>query len=494
MTISSTLFGDLRARGVVVDLFCGGGGASEGIRRATGACPDVAINHNEHAIAMHAANHPRTIHAQEDVWAVVPRWEARGRAVDILWASPQCTHFSRARGGVPCSDQQRSQAWVVVEWARAVRPRCIIVENVPEWLTWGPLDEAGQPDPARRGETFRAWVQALEDLGYAVDWRVLKACDYGAPTSRTRIYLVARCDGDAPSWPEPSHGPGRALPWRTAADCIDWDLPCPSIFLSPQEARAAGCRRPLAEATLRRIAEGVRRYVLDCPRPFLLGHTHGGRLRPLDRPFPTITTSNRGEVALVAPFLTATWNGETKGQRPRTHDPQAPMPTVTAQGSQGAVVAAFLDKLHGSARAGQPVDAPAPTISAGGGRGGGHAALVVAFLAHYYSGGGQGQGLADPVHTVTTHDRHALVTVQIDGEPYVITDIGMRMLSPRELARAQGFPDSYILTGTRAQQIERIGNSVCPDVAEVLVRAQLVAERRAARAFEALASGTRGPE
>lgn len=485
---------------IAVDLFAGGGGASEGIRRALGVDPILAINHCPAAIKMHAANHPHTLHLPESVWAVEPR-DFSGQPVDLLWASPDCTHFSRAKGATPRSREIRSLANVVLHWARDVRPRVICVENVPEFVTWGPLDDSGQPDKSRAGEDFRRWVGGFHDQGYALERAVLNAADYGAPTSRRRLFVVARCDGEPIAWPEPTHGPGRPSPWRTAAECIDWTIPVPSIFDRV---------RPLAEATQRRIAEGIRRYVLTSASPYLLCLTHGGRLEPLDQPLRTTTTAHRGERALVAPTLINTRNGERDGQAPRVLDLARPMTTVTGQGSQGALVAGFLaryhgerrpgesprvealdgtlpiqtaenrfglaacwlDKLHGSARAGQPLDQPAPTVTSGGGRGGGHAALCAAFLLKYYGEGGQWSSLTEPMHTLVSKARMGLVTVAIQGEEYALVDIGMRMLQPRELARAQGFGDGYILTGTKSEQVARIGNSVCPPVAEALVRAQ----------------------
>lgn len=488
---------------IAVDLFAGGGGASEGIRRALGVDPILAINHCPAAIKMHAANHPHTLHLPESVWAVEPR-DFSGQPVDLLWASPDCTHFSRAKGATPRSREIRSLANVVLDWARDVRPRVICVENVPEFVTWGPLDDSGQPDKGRAGEDFRRWVGGFHDQGYALERAVLNAADYGAPTSRRRLFVVARCDGEPIAWPELTYGPGRPLPWHTAAECIDWTIAVPSIF-----DRA----RPLAEATQRRIAEGIRRYVLTSASPYLLCLTHGGRLEPLDQPLRTTTTAHRGERALIVPSLINTRNGERDGQAPRVLDLARPMTTVTGQGSQGALVAAFLerfhgrsagaalsepsgtqtatahaalaacwlDKLHGSARAGQPLDQPAPTVTSGGGRGGGHAALCAAFLLKYYGEGGQWSSLTEPMHTLVSKARMGLVTVTIQGEEYALVDIGMRMLQPRELARAQGFPDSYILTGTKSEQVARIGNSVCPPVAEALVRAQFPnAARRAA--------------
>jgi DNA (cytosine-5)-methyltransferase 1 len=486
---------------IAVDLFAGGGGASEGIRRALGVAPIVAVNHDPDAIAMHAANHPDTIHLCESVFDVRPHEVTEGRRVDLLWASPDCTHFSRAKGGKPRAKKIRGLAWVIVQWAAAVAPRVICCENVPEFVTWGPLDDEGQPIKERAGETFREFVSKLEALGYTVEWRNLVAADYGAPTTRKRFFLVARRDGRPIRWPVPSHD---RTTWRIAAECIDWSVPVPSIF---------GRKRPLKPATERRIAEGIRRYVLTSARPFIVCLTHGsvanrGRVEDIDQPLNTITTAKGGERALVAPTLINTRNGERVGQRPRVHDIEQPMPTVTAIGSQGGLVAAFLakhyggvvgqdldrpvgtvtaidhhslaavflDKLHGSAQAGQPVDRPMPTVTSGGGRGGGHAALVAAFLLKYYGSGGQWSALDEPMHTIVAKARMGLVTVPIGGDEYALVDIGMRMLTPRELARAQGFGDDYVLTGTKANQIARIGNSVPPPVVEAVVRAQFEGE------------------
>lgn len=544
---SPGLFGRLRGP-IVVDLFAGGGGASEGVRRALGYGPVVAINHCRHAIDMHRANHPDTEHFHGDVFEVRPMEATRGRAVDALWASPDCRHFSRAKGGKPVDKKIRGLAWVVVRWAAQVRPRVILMENVSELVTWGPLsrptrggrkhrgnksflDAEGnkiggvrrarwdKPIPSRKGELFDLFVGHLRALGYIVEWRNLVGCDYGAPTSRKRLYLVARRDGCPITWPEPTHGPGRPRPWRTAAECIDWSIPMLSIFATPDEAKAwakaTGAdgvpQRPLAPATLARIREGVRRFVLDNPRPFLVtidqqstrdtaagadepvstvttkarhavvspivvkahangSDTAGSGIRSAGAPAPTMTTTE--QFALAAAHLIETRNGERERQAPRVRDIERPLGTTTAKGSQGAVVAAFLDKLHGSALAGQPVDAPAPTVTSGGGRGGGHAGLVSAFLSPYYGSERDGQELTEPLRTVTTKDRLGLVTVTIDGTEFAIVDIAMRMLQPHELAAANGWPD-MIRIGTKAEQVARIGNMVLPDVAAALFTANL---------------------
>jgi DNA (cytosine-5)-methyltransferase 1 len=490
--------------GLIVDSFAGGGGASTGIEMALGRSPDIAINHDAEAIAMHTANHSSTRHYIEDVWNVDPREATGGKAVDLLWLSPDCKHFSKAKGGKPREKKIRGLAWLAVRWAKSVRPAVIMLENVEEFITWGPLLDDGMPCPERKGLTFRRFVASLTSLGYIVDWREMRACDFGAPTSRKRLFLVARCDGRPIVWPEPTHGPGRA-PYRTAADCIDFNRPCPSIF---------GRKRELAEATKRRIARGVMRYVVNSPEPFIVtmrgtSEAHisasagsireplrtasaSGNHHALVMPFLTECANasaqrnfsaaeplrtqcaeiKGGHFALVAPTLINTRNGERAGQAPRVHDIRQPAPTVTAQGSQGAVVAAFLARHYGGhENDGSDLRIPMHTVTAKD-----HHALVAAFLMKYY-GADQDPRLDQPLHTITTLDRFALVTVR--GEPYYITDIGMRMLDPEELKLAQGFPASYILNPperplTKKAQVRMIGNSVSPHPACALVSANLV--------------------
>jgi DNA (cytosine-5)-methyltransferase 1 len=561
---------------MVVDTFAGGGGASKGIAAALGRPPDVAINHDPGAIEMHSANHPETVHYTESVWKTSPRKITRGRPVGLLWASPDCAHFSRAKGAKPVKKQIRSLAWVVVRWAGQSRPRVIILENVREFEDWGPLvprwacrscdwrGTEGQaalarfgrracprcdsrrlavtedmvPDPSRKGLTFKRFVGRLRALGYAVEWKVLNAADYGAPTHRRRLFLIARSDGAPIAWPEPTHGDPTKLdadlftlarkPWRTAAECIDWSPPCPSIFER---------KRPLAEATMRRIALGIKRYVLDNARPFLVTCNHGGpefRGQALGRPLPTLTAA-RDAHGLIAPTLIQVGYGERDGQSPRvldlnkpmgvvvssnkqalvapllapmTHDNRAvpvtgPLPTVTTQTNRAPLVAAFLAKHYGRS-VGQDPGQPAATVTArshdglvaanlihlnrntgpsgcdepmrtvtGGGN---HAALVYSFMVKYF-GTSVGQAVDEPMHTATGKDRFGLVTVNVNGETYVITDIGMRMLRPRELARGQGFPDDYVLTGTATSQVAKIGNSVPPALAKALVGANYAPPR-----------------
>jgi DNA (cytosine-5)-methyltransferase 1 len=430
---------------VIVDNFAGGGGASEGIRAALGRDPDVAVNHDPEAIAMHEANHPGTRHLCGDVWDVSPRKVCKGRHVDLAWFSPDCKHFSKAKGGKPVSNGVRGLAWVVIRWARDVRPSVIVLENVEEFQTWGPLGTDARPDPERKGVTFRRWLGQLKACGFEVEWRELRACDYGAPTTRKRLFLIARCDGQRIVWPEPTHGPGR-LPYRTAAECIDWTIPVPSIF---------DRERPLAEKTLRRIARGIQRFVLESKQPFVVGN--------------------------VAPALVQTGYGERVGQAPRALDLGKPLGTVVAGGAKHALVCAFLAKHYGGHEgAGTSLDSPMATITVRD-----HHALVAAFLVKKYYGDSHGQGLDEPMHAVTTAHRFGLVT--IEGEAYRISDIGMRMLEPRELFRAQGFPDTYVIDPpfqgrplTKTAQVRMCGNSVSPLVAQALVAANVPTERAVA--------------
>lgn len=450
------------AHELVVDLFAGGGGASTGIEQAIGRHVDVAVNHDPEAVALHQANHPQTRHFVSDVFEVDPFAVCGDQPVGLLWASPDCKHFSKAKGGKPVSKKIRGLAWVVIRWAKAVRPRVICLENVEEFQTWGPLADDGRPCPQRKGMTFQRWVAQLRNLGYCVEWKELRACDYGAPTIRKRLFLVARCDGAPIVWPAPTHGPG-LKPYRTAAECIDWSLSCPSIFER---------ERPLAEATLRRIAHGIKRYVLDAAKPYIvrIGHTgHGdaGKARSVDEPLSTITS--KAEHLLVAAFLAKHFGGEPQPGKTAA-DLRTPAPTVLANGGPQGVVTSHLAKLRGTSSS-TSTDEPLHTVSAQGT----HHAEVRAILLKYY-GTDQNPQLQEPLHTVTTKDRFGLVTVH--GELYAIADIGMRMLQPRELYRAQGFPDSYVIdrgadgrTLSKAAQVRMCGNSVCPPLARAIVSA-----------------------
>lgn len=615
-------------REIIVDNFAGGGGASTGIELAIGRSVDIAINHDPNAVAMHTTNHPDTLHYCESVFDVDPVAATAGRPVGLAWFSPDCRHFSKAKGSRPVEKEIRGLAWIVIRWALAVHPRVMMLENVEEFRTWGPLiaaeDGGLRPDPKRAGETFEAFCGMLSDgipaghpalaecceflgiaadgvlaqqlvtgLGYAVDHRELRACDYGAPTIRKRFFMVMRCDGVPVTWPEPTHGDpktpavqsGKLAPWRTAAECIDWSIPAQSIF---------DRKKPLAENTLKRIARGIQRFVIDSASPFIVKCNHTTtkgkydcfRGQALAEPLQTITKTHG--YAIAVPHLTKFRTGAT-GQ-PVTE----PVPTVTAgtsarPGGNGhalGVVEAELAPLIArqfGASIGHRADEPSATITAGGGgksqlvsttliqmgygerpgqeprvpglhkplgtvvAGGGKFGLVAANLVKHFGGNYQGAGVAldEPAHTVTTTDHHGLVTshlvmlrgtcrdgrvvdapapgltagglhvghvettlategydqqraaqalaflheycgadsdglVTVDGVVYRIVDIGMRMLQPAELYRAQGFPEWYIIDQdfrgvkyAKDKQVARCGNAVPPPFAEALVRANL---------------------
>lgn len=597
MSADGTMFRSFDFHELVVDSFAGGGGASTGIFMALGRHPDVAVNHDGEALAMHEANHPTTEHIREDVWAVDPEKAMGYRQVGLLWASPDCKHFSKAKGGKPVSKKIRGLAWVVTKWAAKVRPRVICMENVEEFRTWGPLlrnaDGEWHPDPARKGDTFKRFIARLEKLGYKVEHRELRASHYGVPTIRKRLYLIARRDGLPIVWPAATHADPKSLPlqagklqpWRTAAECIDWTLPCPSIFER---------KKPLAEATMRRISKGIQRYVIDAAEPFIVNLTHQGsdRVKSLDEPLRTITGAKRGEKALIVPHITK-YHGESAGssiespfptitagsfhKRPGGNPPMAlvdaklapfitehanashqrnmpadeplrtqvaqvkgghfaavtaflaqhntmpkggvhagrspeePLSTVISSGSQQAVLTAHL-MTNTTGHAGAAAVDPVSTITTGGHQAlvtshlavlrrncdaapvteplstvsasGAHHAEVRAFLIKYY-GADQDPRLEEPMHTVTSKHRFGLVTIK--GVDYQIVDIGMRMLTPRELANAQGFPRDYIIDRgadgkplTKTAQVRMIGNSVCPPVAAAIVRANFQHEQAAA--------------
>lgn len=497
------------ARGIVVDNFAGGGGASSGIERALGRSIDYAINHDPEAIAMHRVNHPHTRHLVTNVMDVDPVRLAAGRRIQLAWFSPDCTFHSKARGGQPFRDRdvarrRRGLAWSVTTWAKLARPEVIMLENVEEFADWGPLLGDGKICPARRGMTFRRWHRMLENLGYRVDMRELRACDYGAPTTRKRLFIIARRDGQDIVFPEATHGPQRTLlPYRTAADCIDWTVPCPSIFER---------ERPLADATLRRIARGIMRYVVNAAQPFIVPITHhgGDRVHSIGEPLRTVTTASRGEFALVSPCIAGLAHGDhARGAGSRVRGITDPIGTIHAGGGNFALVAAFLARHYGGhENDGSSLAQPVHTITArdhhslvtshvmklrnncvgsdvreplGTLTTGGHFAEVRAFLLKYY-GSDQAPELRRPLDTVTTKDRFGLVMVH--GEPHAIVDIGMRMLTPRELFRAQSFPDSYVIDHgqeedgsrvelTKTAQVRMCGNSVAPAVAEALVRANV---------------------
>ncbi|MEN6391051.1 MAG: DNA cytosine methyltransferase [Syntrophomonas sp.] len=454
--------------GIVVDNFAGGGGASTGIKMAIGRDVDIAINHDPAAIAMHKANHPYTQHFCESVWEIDPRKVAQNRPVALCWLSPDCKHFSKAKGGKPVEKSIRGLAWVAVRWAATVRPRVIILENVEEFKTWGPLLKDGKPDPDQKGRTFNCFIHALQRQGYQVDYRELRACDYGAPTIRKRFFMIARCDGQPIVWPEPTHGDpkneavksGRLQPWRTAAEIIDWSLPCPSIFER---------KKPLAENTMRRIARGIQKFVIDNPEPFIVQVNHSGdnfRGQSINQPLTTVTAKHG--YGIVAPFLSQ-YHSYDDSARGQTLD----RPILTLDTSNRyALVSAFISKFYKTGT-GQTVDEPLHTVTTSPG----HFAEVRAFLTAYY-GTGIGARLNDPLPTVVSKDRFGLVVV--GGLNYQISDIGLRMLAPRELFNAQGFPGDYIIDRDYSgksypisAQVARCGNAVPPLFAKALVEANM---------------------
>ncbi|PNU05851.1 DNA cytosine methyltransferase [Novosphingobium guangzhouense] len=579
--------------GLIIDNFAGGGGASTGIEAALGRAVDIAINHDEEAIRMHEANHPGTMHIRNNIWQIDPKEVTGGKPVDLAWFSPDCKHFSKAKGGKPREKSIRDLAWVVVLWAQRVQPSLILLENVEEFRTWGPLCDKGFPIKERAGETFDKWQRELRKAGYKIQWKELRACDYGAPTIRKRFFMIARCDGKAIVWPEPTHGKpgspevvsGKRKPWRTAAEIIDWSIPCPSIF---------DRKKPLAEKTLRRIAHGIMKFVVNNPAPFIVPLTHhgsagrsyqdplrtataqpeygvaeaalapfatyaqqGGASRSVDDPLHTVTASNKDQNCVAAAVLqkfasgnaptapdapTQTVEGNSKhsvvaafmqkfAQNGQGIDPTEPLHTVMAGAPRHAVVCAHLEQANGGPNndnlAGRAADAPLSTVATSGSQqrlitsnliklrgtsdghvensgvsveeplntvssGGIHAAEVRAFLIKYYGNEEDGHGLTNPLGTVTVQDRFGLVTVTIEGEEYVIVDIGMRMLSPRELFNAQGFPADYQIEFdahgkpiTKTAQVAKCGNSVCPPLSEALVRANMadeIADREAVAA------------
>ncbi|MDX0312793.1 C-5 cytosine-specific DNA methylase [Sinorhizobium meliloti] len=631
---------------LIVDSFAGGGGASTGIEMALGRSPDIAINHNPEALALHAANHPETHHLSENVYRVDPLDHLKGKHIGLAWFSPDCKHFSKAKGGKPVERNIRDLCWIIPGWIERIqksggRVDVVIMENVEEFKDYGPLvatDRGLMPDPERRGENFEKWCKKLRRLGGKIEFRELRACDYGAPTIRRRLFVIIRFDGKPIVWPEPTHGKpedpdvisGKKLPWRTAAECIDWSLPCPSVFDTSEqiwEKHKLRAVRPLAEATLARVARGMKRYVLDAERPFLVqtgygeraGQTpramsvdyplgtavaggvkhavitpiltaaqHGGSVRPIDDPAHTVTASRKDQNSVIVPTLVGC-GGRAGQSRPSAgdepfgtitakadgcvavaflaqnnylepgHDACEPLSTIVGRGSTQSPIVAFMAQHNGdprpdgseTARPGRAADEPLATITQSGsqqslvsafvarqfGRSTGHAAsepaatvmadncggksqLVTPFLSAYY-GSDQDTPETEPFHTITTKPRFShveagiaappfteaqadrarqvarfmrahgfwddreFVTVEISGETFVIVDIGMRMLTPRELFNAQGFPSDYVIDGawnyqadgagpvwrefSKSVQVSCVGNSVSPPVACALV-------------------------
>lgn len=517
---------------LIVDNFAGGGGASTGIELATGYSVDIAINHDPEAIKMHKANHPNTKHYCENVWAVDPVKACNGHPVALAWFSPDCKHFSKAKGGKPKDKFIRGLAWVACRWAGLVRPRVIMLENVEEFKTWGPLNRGHHPIKAKQGKTFERFVQQLTDLGYEVQFRELVAADYGTPTMRKRFFMIARCDGKPIVWPEPTHGPaeseavkaGLIKPYVGAYTQIDFSRPCPSIFDTSEEIKEKyGIRavRPLAPKTMERIARGLKKFVLENPEPFIVPIGYGERegqqprIHDIEKPLPTIVSSGKHYLCepKLAPIIDKAYGGNYAGSGSRVDEPIDTITTVdhnrlvvptliqyhseTAKGevrgqtitdpimtvdgsNRYGLVASFLSKFYKSGT-GQDIREPLHTVTTSPG----HFGEVRAFLIKYY-GDCTGQDIKKPLDTVTTKDRFGLVS--IEGVDYQIVDIGLRMLEPRELYGCQGVPSDYIIDHdcdgkaiSRSEQVKKCGNMVCPSIPAALVRADLpelcVAER-----------------
>ncbi len=471
---------------LIVDNFAGGGGASTGIEMATGISVDIAINHDPEAIKMHKANHPSTKHYCESVWDVDPVKVCNGHPVALAWFSPDCKHFSKAKGGKPKDKNIRGLAWVALRWAGKVRPRAIMLENVEEFKTWGPLNRSHRPIKAKQGVTFKKFIKQLENLGYTVEYRELVAADYGAPTMRKRFFLIARCDGKPIVWSEPTHGPAGSeevkaellKPYVGAYTQIDFSRPCPSIFDTAEEIKKKyGIRavRPLALKTMDRIARGLKKFVLENSEPFIIQCNHGGERRPQDirEPLPTIT--GKHGYGMVEPYLIPIGYGERKGQEPRIHCIEEPLPTIVSSGKHYLCEPYMVQigQTGFTADRSKDVREPLHTVTCSPG----HFGEVRAFLVKYY-GDAIWQDIKKPIDTVTTKDRFGLVTIK--GVDYQIVDIGLRMLEPKELYGCQGFPDDYIIdhdyTGksySRSEQVRRCGNAVCPPIPAALVKANL---------------------
>lgn len=464
---------------LIVDNFAGGGGTSTGLEQAFGRPVDIAINHDPKALAMHRINHPETEHYCESVWDVDPSEITGNQPVGLVWLSPDCKHFSKAKGGKPVEKKIRGLAWIALRWAAKTRPRVIMLENVEEFKTWGRVAEDGKPCPKYKGETFRSFVKALRYQGYKVEWRVLRACDYGAPTIRKRFFLIARRDGLPISWPIATHGDpkdkgvqkGLLKPYRTAAECIDWSIECPSIF---------DRKRPLVDATLKRIFNGLDKFLFNCLDPFVVdgavvpvltecANATSPRTMATNEPLRTICAQVKGgHHALISAHIAKNYTGVIGSSV------NEPVHTVTAK-DHNSLVVSHLSKLRNNC-VGQSIKEPMHTITAGGG----HFAEVRAFLTAFYGNEKNGNSLYEPLRTIPTRDRFGLVT--INNQAYQVIDIGFRMLQPVELFRAQGFPENYIFEKgldengqeirlTKTEQARMVGNSVCPQLSRALVQA-----------------------
>lgn len=510
---------------MIIDCFAGGGGASVGIEMALGRQVDIAINHDPDAIAMHKENHPNTLHLTEDIFKVDLQKYVKGQHVALMWASPDCTSHSKAKGGKPREKGLRILPWAVFKHAKAILPDVIIMENVEEIQQWGPLDEAGHPIKERKGEDYKRFITAMKSLGYVFESRELIAADYGAPTTRKRWYAVFRRDGKPIVWPEPTHnkdGSNGLKKWVPVSTVLDFSDLGKSIF---------GRKKPLAEKTMNRIARGSKKFVFESNEPFIVQVNHGGnnfRGQGIDEPMPTITAKHG--FGKVTAYVVPIGCGENKNQKPRVNSPDEPLGTIVTSGkhymctpyliqyhsetskdevrgqkvsepvqtidtsNRYGLVAAFISKFYKTGT-GQSFFEPLHTITTSAGHFGQVNILAVdkeklfeqgideeiaqkctwvsQFIIEYY-GQGIGQSINEPLHTIVTHDRFALITVL--GNEYVIVDIFLRMLTPEELKRAQGFPRDYIIdfqqngkSYPKSKQVARIGNSVVPIMAQKLV-------------------------
>lgn len=449
----------------IADLFCGAGGTSTGI---LSACADLgqradllAVNHWTTAINTHSLNHPGVRHICESLDNIAPQRVIPGGRLDLLAASPECTHHSLAAGGRPKNDQSRATAWHVCRWAADLTVKNILIENVREFQNWGPLSKAGKPLKRRKGETFRAFIQALRSMGFNVDWRVINAADFGDPTSRQRLIILAR-RGQPVIWPDATHGPGRAQVYRTAREIIDWELKGKSIF------RRA---RPLSANTLRRIAAGLRKFGGVQAEPFLVMLYGTNDARSVDRPAPTVTASGN-HIGVCEPFILAVNHGQdatprgTEERRIKSVD--QPVPTLTTRKSFGLCEPFLTHITHSGPRNQHSVDNPVPTITTAHR---GELALVEPFIVKYYSTGGS-IPVNEPLDTITSKDRFMLVEPKT-GRAVAELDILFRMLQPHELAAAMSFPRDYQFTGNRGDQVKQIGNAVPVQLARAHARALL---------------------
>lgn len=423
---------------LIIDCFAGGGGASVGIEMALGRQVDIAINHDPQAILMHKTNHPRTKHITEDIFTVDLQKYVKGRSVALMWASPDCTQFSKAKGGKPRENGIRMLPWAVYKHAKAVQPEVLIMENVEEIQDWGALDENGYPIQEDKGKEYERFILAMKSLGYDFDSRELIAADYGAPTTRKRWYAIFRRDGRRIVWPTPTHFKELEPKWKECGDYIDWSDLGTSIF---------DRKKPLAEATCRRIANGIRKYIVENPDPYIV--------------------KDKSALAYIIQYHGEQRSGDSRGQLLTE-----PIRTIDTSNRYG-LVTAFITKFYKTG-IGQGCDEPLHTITTSSG----HFGLVSAFLVKYYSGAENNQAIDRPLDTITTRERFGLVTIPltINGEKYIISDIFLRMLKPEELKVLQGFPKDYIIDRDymwrpypKKEQVARIGNSVVPVMAKVLV-------------------------